>query len=208
MGSKSAKISDYQQSWGYEDGPGKGPVPPLLMAAISINYRNPDTYNYRRNATMKQKYLIINDKKNKQFKIQEFAELNKQKLSLLCEEAYDYKTIKSAVSAGKDALIATLRTNNFYPPGIYAEKIAHALVQLQKAKDEESVELFFDDINLLAGKRHSSEISEPLEDDSADLDEMLEDDFDENYPEKNGLKKIDSSLKIVDEDYVDANDDE
>ena len=208
MVSKSAKISDYQQSRGYEDGPWKGPGPPLLVATISINYRKSDTYKYRRNATMKQKYLIINDKKNKQFKIQEFAELNKQKLSLLCEEAYDYKTIKSAVSAGKDALIATLRTNNFYPPGIYAEKIAHALVQLQKAKDEESVELFFDDINLLAGKRQSSEISEPLEDDSADLDELLEDDFDENYPEKNGLKKIDSSLKIVDEDYVDANDDE
>ena len=157
---------------------------------------------------MKQKYLIINDKENKQFRIQEFAELNKQKLSLLCEEAYDYKTIKSAVSAGKDALISTLRTNNLYPPGIYAEKIAYALVQLHKSKSEESVELFFDDINLLAGKRRSSEISEPLEDDSADLDEMLEDDFDENYPEKNGLKKIESSLKIVDEDYVDANDDE
>jgi len=39
---------------------------------------------------MKQKYLIINDKENKQFKIQEFAELNKEKLSLLCEEANDY----------------------------------------------------------------------------------------------------------------------
>ena len=47
---------------------------------------------------MKQKYLIINDKENKQYKIQEFAELNKETLSLLCEEAYDYKTIKSAVS--------------------------------------------------------------------------------------------------------------
>jgi hypothetical protein len=27
------KISDYQQSWGYEDGPWKGPGPPLLVAA-------------------------------------------------------------------------------------------------------------------------------------------------------------------------------
>ena len=36
---------------------------------------------------MKQKYLIINDKKNKQFKIQEFAELNKETMSLLCEES-------------------------------------------------------------------------------------------------------------------------
>jgi hypothetical protein len=155
---------------------------------------------------MKQKYLIINDKKNKQFKIQEFAELNKETLSLLCEEAYDYKTIKSAVSAGKDALISTLRTNNLYPPGIYAEKIAYALVQLHKSKDEESVELFFDDINLLTKKRQSSGTTVQFEDDSADLDDMLEDDFDDDYPEKNGLKKMESSLKIEDDDYVDIND--
>jgi len=155
---------------------------------------------------MKQKYLIINDKKNKQFKIQEFAELNKETLSLLCEEAYDYKTIKSAVSAGKDALISTLRTNNLYPPGIYAEKIAYALVQLHKSKDEESVELFFDDINLLSKKRQSSGAAVQFEDDSADLDEMLEDDFDDDYPENNGLKKLESSLKIEDDDYVDIND--
>jgi len=157
---------------------------------------------------MKQKYLIINDKKNKQFKIQEFAELNKERLSLLCEEAYDYKTIKSAVSTGKDALISTLRTNNLYPPGIYAEKIAYAIVQLHKSKDEESVELFFDDINLLAKKRQSSGSTVQFEDDSADLDEMLEDDFDDDYPEKNGLKKMGSSLKIEDDDYVDINDGE
>jgi hypothetical protein len=157
---------------------------------------------------MKQKYLIINDKKNKQFKIQEFAELNKETLSLLCEEAYDYKTIKSAVSSGKDALISTLRTNNLYPPGIYAEKIAYALVQLHKSKDEDSVELFFDDINLLTKKRQSSGTTVQLEDDSADLDEMLEDDFDDDYPEKNGLKKMGSSLKIEDDDYVDINDGE
>jgi hypothetical protein len=154
---------------------------------------------------MKQKYLIINDKKNKQFKIQEFAELNKETLSLLCEEAYDYKTIKSAVSSGKDALISTLRTNNLYPPGIYAEKIAYALVQLNKSKDEESVELFFDDINLLTKKRQSSGAAVQFEDDSADLDDMLEDDFDDDYQEKNGLKKMESSLKIEDDDYVDIN---
>ena len=29
----SVKISDHQQSWGYEDGPWKGPGPPLLVAA-------------------------------------------------------------------------------------------------------------------------------------------------------------------------------
>ena len=101
---------------------------------------------------MKQKYLIINDKKNKQIKIQEYAELNKEMLSLLCEEAYDYKTIKSAIAAGTDTLIAALRTNNLYPPGIYAEKIASAVTELLKSKDKESIELFFDDVNLLAKK--------------------------------------------------------
>ena len=156
---------------------------------------------------MKQKYLIINDKENKQFKIQEFAELNKETLSLLCEETYDYKTIKSAVSAGKDSLISALRTNNLYPPGIYAEKIAAAVDQLHKSKGEESVELFFDDINLLAKKRQSSGTTVRSEDDSADLDEMLEDNFDDGYPEKTEIKKIDSSLKIEDDDYVDINDD-
>jgi len=29
----STKISDHQQSWGYADGPWKGPGPPLLVAA-------------------------------------------------------------------------------------------------------------------------------------------------------------------------------
>ena len=151
---------------------------------------------------MKQKYLIINDKKNKQFKIQEFAELNKEMLSLLCEEAYDYATIKSAVSEGKEALISTLRTNNFYPPGIYAEKIAAAVYQLHKSKAEEPMELFFDDINLLIKKRKSTETSgsgQP-EDDSADLDDMLEDDFDDDFSDKDRVKKIDSSLKIEDDD--------
>ena len=105
---------------------------------------------------MKQKYLILNDKKNKLFKIQEFAELDKEMLSLLCEEAYDYKTIKSAISSGKDELISALRTKNMYPPGIYAEKIAAALMELHKSKDQESVELFFDDINLLNKKRQPS----------------------------------------------------
>ena len=157
---------------------------------------------------MRQKYLIINDRENKQFKIQEFAELNKETLSLLCEETYDYKTIKSAVTTGKDALISTLRTNNLYPPGIYAEQIASAVVQLQKSKDEESVELFFDDINLLTKKRPSPEITEPFVDDPADLDGMLEDDFDDDLSEKDGLKKIDSSLKIEDDDFVDINEDE
>jgi hypothetical protein len=156
---------------------------------------------------MKQKYLIINDKKNKQIKIQEYAELNKELLSLLCEEAYDYKTIKSAIAAGTDTLIAALRTNNLYPPGIYAEKIASAVTELLKSKDKESIELFFDDVNLLAKKRGSAKVTKQLADDTADLDEMLDDDYDETLEEKDDLKKIDSPLKVAGDDFGDADDD-
>jgi hypothetical protein len=136
---------------------------------------------------MKQKYLIINDKKNKQIKIQEFAELNKEMLSLLCEEAYDYKTIRSAISSGTETLISALRTNNLYPPGIYAAKIASAVTELYKSKEQETRELFFDDVNLLDKNREVAEISQQLGDDSQDLDEVPEDDYQETFEDKDDL---------------------
>ncbi len=156
------------------------------------------------NTVMKKKYLIVNDKKNKQFKIQEFAELDKDSLSLLCEETYDYKTIKSAIAAGEDALIAALRTNNLYPPGSYAHQIAVAVIGLHKSKTSSSVELFFDDIELLTQKRQAVQMTPELDEEPAELDEVLEDEFDD----KEDIKKLDSSLKIADDDYVDIDDDD
>ena len=155
---------------------------------------------------MKQKYLILNDKKNKQSKIQEFAELNKQMLSLLCEEAYDYKTIESAISAGKDELVDALRTNNMYPPGIYAEKIAGAVAELYRSQKQESLELFFDDINLLTKNLAAIKSAKPDEDEPAVLDDMLEDDYDDSYSDKEELNKINSTLKVADDNYADGDD--
>jgi hypothetical protein len=155
---------------------------------------------------MKQKYLIINDKENKQIKIQEYAELNKEMLSLLCEESYAYTTIKSAIAAGPDTLISALRTNNLYPPGIYAEKIASAVTDLYKSKDQDSLELFFDDVNLLAKNRESAQITEQTEEDPADLDEVLEDSYEDTFEDKGDLKKIDSSIKVAGDDFSEADD--
>ena len=155
---------------------------------------------------MKQKYLILNDKESKQFKIQEYAELSKESLSLLCEETYDYSAIKSAVASGKDVLIAALRTNNMYPPGKYAEQIAEAVIDLHASAEGESVELFFNDISLLTRTREAVKADEVIEDDTEDteLDEMLTEDFDDAYPEKEDLDQSDSSLQIEDDDYIDT----
>ena len=155
---------------------------------------------------MKQKYSILKDGGSNQLIIREYAELDKEILSLLCEETYENAAVKSAIYAGKEAVIATLRTNNLYPPGIYAEKIADEVINFYGSKGKESVDLFFDDIELLTRKSKINPVVEEIEDNSTDLDELLEDDFDETYQEKNEIKNLDSSLKIADDDFEDVDD--
>jgi hypothetical protein len=155
---------------------------------------------------MKQKYAIVRDDKNKQLIIREFAELDKEVLSLLCEETYEQKAIRAAIKSGKEDLIAALRTNNLYPPGIYAEKIADAVKELFSAKGKESEDLFFDDLELLTKESAAEAIKKQKETDSEDLEEVVEEDFEAVYEdeEKEPLDKLDSSLKIADDEFEDT----
>ena len=155
---------------------------------------------------MKQKYTILKDIDNRRLVIREYAELDKQIMSLLCEETYENKVIRPAIKSGKESLISILRTKNLYPPNSYTEKIADAVIDLYGSKGKESVDLFFDDIELLTKEREALELAEELEDEPSDLDEMLEDDFEDEYEDKGEIKKIDSSLKIADDDYLDMDD--
>ena len=109
---------------------------------------------------MKQKYLILKDNDKKALIIREFAELDKEILSPLCEETYDAKVIHSAIKAGKETLIRVLRTKNMYPPGIYANQIADAVLSIFAAKEQESLALhLIDEWDLIkrygVGKRGS-----------------------------------------------------
>ena len=155
---------------------------------------------------MKQKYSIIKDSENNQLIIREFAELDKEILSLLCEEAYANDTIRSAIKTGKDAVISTLRTKNLYPVSKYAERIAAAVIDLYAATDKESADLLFDDIELLTKEPEPAQAAAEIKDESSDIDELLEDDFDNSLEEKSEIKKLDSSLKIADNDLVDGTD--
>jgi len=156
---------------------------------------------------MKQKYTIIKDQKNKQLIIREFAELDKAILSLLCEETYEQKMIVAAIKSGQENLISALRTNNLYPPGIYAEKIADAVIELYATRAKESEDLFFDDLELLAraDKFEPRAAEKPVEEQDEEMDELLEDDFESDYEDKDPLKKLNSSLKIADDEYGDTN---
>ena len=145
---------------------------------------------------MKQKYLISKEDDQNKLIIKEFAELDKEILSLLCEEEYDNKIIKSAILKGKEALISELRTNNMYPPGVYAEKIAQAVIDIFGSKDSQSIELSFNDVDLLIKEQAPSEDideTESVVDD--DVDELIGDDLEENIGDKNAVEKKKASTK-------------
>jgi hypothetical protein len=155
---------------------------------------------------MKQKYTILKDKDNQQLVIKEFAELDKEVMSFLCEETYEAKAIRSAIKSSKDSLISILRTNNLYPPNMYAEKIADAVIALYGSRGQDSVDLFFDDIESLTPERKIKESDKELEEQSDDLEELLEDNYEQDFEDKTEINKIDSSLKIADDDLVDGDD--
>ena len=141
---------------------------------------------------MKQKYLISKESDQKKLVIKEFAELDKEMLSLLCEEEYDTKMIKSAISKGKEALVSELRTNNMYPPSVYAEKIAQAVIDIFGSKGSQSVEIAFNDVDLIIKEQALAEELDETENTVDDIDKLIDDD----PKEKTTKKKKKATRKI------------
>ncbi|MBT8356731.1 MAG: hypothetical protein KJO61_03070 [Deltaproteobacteria bacterium] len=119
---------------------------------------------------MKQKFHIWKNVKEKKLLIQEFAVLTsnfrKQRLpviqdddfSLLCEQTYLGDEVKKASSEGKDHLIVLLRNQHFFPIGVYADKIADAVMSMYATKGEHNEDLIFDDKAVLVGDSDEPEI--------------------------------------------------
>lgn len=157
---------------------------------------------------MRQKYEIVRDDDQKRLIIREFAELDKDTMSLLCEESFEKKAVKTAMAGGREALIAALRTKNLYPPGIYAAKIADAVAGLMNAKGKSTEEIVLDDLEFLAREHEAAEVPVPYEGEAADIDELLDVGLDdEKIDEGDDIKKIDSSLKIEDDEFADIDED-
>ena len=152
---------------------------------------------------MKQKYTILKDTPNRQLIIREYAELDKDVLSLLCEETYADRTIQSVIKSGKEPLIAALRTKNLYPPVTYADKIADAVMALYSSNDKESADLYFDDVELLGGKPSPANAEPEIAEESEDLEELLDEDLSSTLDDSDDIENLDSSLKIADDDSVD-----
>lgn len=157
---------------------------------------------------MKHKYLIERNTEQKQITIKEFSELDKEALSFLCQETYPEEKITAAITKGKDALIAALRTPNMYPSGLFANKIAEVVLTMYGPEPSQSSEVVLDDVDFIIKQRVKRKIVDDIDDDTTEIEEVLEDDIEEDFDDKPALKKINSPLKIVDDEYDDFDDDE
>ena len=111
---------------------------------------------------MRQKYVISRSGADKILKIREYAitdkNLNRVPSSLLkkgdfqflCEETYDSDRVMNSITRGRNDVIATLRTRNIFPIQSYAAKLAESVIELYKLPEDSTVELFFDDTDLVS----------------------------------------------------------
>ena len=156
---------------------------------------------------MKQKYAIIRDDDQKTLVVREYAELDKEMMSLLCEETYSQDLISTAVEQGTQAVINAIRTNNMYPPTMFAQAIAEAITGILSEGGNPSAELFFDDKELFNQEipAPSEESDEEVEED-VDVDDLLDDTLDDDFGDDKVLKDLKSSIQVADDDNTDQDD--
>ncbi len=146
---------------------------------------------------MKQKYLIFKNKTSDSLTIQEFAELDKDMFSLICEESYGWQDIQNAMSDGKVRLISKLRTPNLYPIAEYADKIADSVMAIHHGDgtSEDPVELVFDDVIQMRKSEPAARELMP-KDPAVDIDDLIDDIDIEEKPDAEN----DDELDMLDED--------
>lgn len=150
---------------------------------------------------MKQKYAIIRDDDQKILVVREYAELDKEMMSLLCEETYPQEAIGAAVKQGIQAVINVIRTNNMYPPTMFAVAIAEAITGILAEGGNPSAELFFDDKELF-----NQDVVLPAEDledeveEEVDVDDLLDDTLDDDFEDDKVLKDLKSSIQVADDE--------
>jgi hypothetical protein len=94
-----------------------------------------------------------------------------------------------------------LRTKALFPISIYAEKIAEAVINMYENENDKSVELFFNDLDILAKDRKAPVVEVEVKSDPVEIDELLEGDVsDSNLDDNSEIKNIARPIKVIDED--------
>ncbi|MDM8515951.1 hypothetical protein QUF76_07115 [Desulfobacterales bacterium HSG16] len=160
---------------------------------------------------MKQKYTILKETGKNELIIREYAELDKETLSLLCEEKHNLDEIKEA-AGNMSALISKLRTLNMYPPAMYATKLAEAVISLCQSETDEPVDMIFNDSDFLTKEsedKKAEEEAEEEEDEEEEIEGLLENDPEESLDNASTISNVsaESPIKIADESSLEIDDD-
>jgi len=153
---------------------------------------------------MKQKYLLEKQEDNS-LKIREYGELEEKSFSLMCEVVFDFESLEENLDQDISELVDVLRTDNMFPPKIYAEKIAEAVKAMYAGNlDSNPFEIIFDDMDFVARDEYEEEVEEAEEeliDDLLDEEENfdpLDDKIVDIDPDRKGSIKVDDT--DIDED--------
>ena len=107
---------------------------------------------------MRQKFIISKEGLSNDLNIKEYAVVGKDpsknggiiivqdEYALIYQENYSGEDIKPSITRGTDDLISMLRTDNMFPIGPLAVKIAESVIALYGSSEDGSTELFYDDI--------------------------------------------------------------
>lgn len=159
---------------------------------------------------MRQKYLILKDPDNDRLILREFAEVDKEMFSLLCEEAYAGDALQAALAEGPEALARMIRTHNMYPPGYYTQQICEAIIALFESDEQQSAELQFDDKALIRKEAEEEALLEEEGEEGVEIDDLLDEDEDDSSDEFEGednLNNLSTSIKVAEDDSLDGEDD-
>ncbi len=140
---------------------------------------------------MRIKYIVEKKDKNNELVLMEYMEDDQDRFYLLNEAIYDKKTISSAKKRGVKAIIGALRTQNMYPPIKVAEKIADAVFEVLKSKKNPSMEIILDDMEFVGKKRRRRRIAVPVEEETIEEDDRMEECSDETCTIKPDEEKSD-----------------
>lgn len=151
---------------------------------------------------MKQKYLISDKDGGKSLVLTEYAEIDKDLFSILCEEVYDAREMQDAAKEGVNNLISAFRTRNLFPPISTSTKIAEGLVEFLESGGKETVEVVIDETESLEHYEEPVDIITEIETEEEQIDDLLDDTVDV-YDDELGIKKINSSIQLDEDELLD-----
>jgi hypothetical protein len=160
---------------------------------------------------MKQQYTVLRDDEKNRLIVREYAELDKDSLSLLCEESHEADMVRNLLTQDKNSLIRLLRTRNMYPPRRYMEQIADAVAVIYNSDGQSSADIVFEDSQL-------NSVPEPddivalvgIEEETPEIDDLLDDEaIEDDFTDDDTISNIgsNSSIKIADDESLDIEDD-